>query len=126
MVGDSAGAGGDGYETVVFDQGKGDDPDAAWVRVTADEPATVQLAFKKSLLNGNDKYLVGAWAGMDALDPSKFDLNDHYTVEQAGSASQPDFPATYPIKALAELDNTCRQAINFSPSGKEPGVCPVQ
>ncbi len=119
---DSVGMNGDGYENMVFDKGVGKDPDAAWARLSSSDPNSLQLAFKVTLLNGHSKYLAGVWAGTDALDPAKFDLNDHYTHEQAGEAN-PDSTSFYPIKALAELDNTCRVAIGFVPSGKEPAVC---
>ncbi len=116
VLADSAGAGGNGYDTAV------NDPDAAWVRVDASKPGTLQFAFKQSLLNGRTKYLAGAWAGTAALDPAKFDLNDHMTFEEAGSADA--VVATYyPIKGLAELDNTCRTAVGFTPSIALPGAC---
>ncbi len=118
---DSAGKG-DGYETVVFDQGKGDDPDAAWARLSSSSPNDVELALKTTLLDGRSKYLAGVWAGTDALDPALFDFNDHFTHEQAGEAN-PDIANFYPIKALAELDNTCRQAIGLVPNGNEPALC---
>ncbi len=113
---------GDGYEKVVFDQGKGDDPDAAWVRLAPNDPKSLQIAFKASLLGGHSAYLAGIWAGTDALNPALFDLNDHFTHEQAGEAN-PDIANFYPIKGLSELDNTCRVAIGFTPSGNEPAVC---
>jgi hypothetical protein len=56
------------------------------------------------------------------LDPSLFDLNDHFTQDQAGS-SLVEFEFYYPIKAIAEIDNTCRMAIGFKPTGNEPGSC---
>ena len=63
----------------------------------------------------------GAWAQMGGLHPELFDYNDHFTLAQAGDP----FPgnANYPIKALAELDNTCRWAVGFTPNGSEPGLC---
>lgn len=118
---DSGGANGDGYESVIFDQGNGSDPDAAWARVDPNDPKSVEFAFKKELLNGRTKFLVGAWAGTSALDPAKFDFNDHMTSEQAGAAYEPF--STYPIKGLAELDNTCRRAIGFTPSVALLGAC---
>ncbi len=122
LLADSAGRG-DGFETVIFDQGQGNDPDAAWARVSSAEPNSVEMAFKTSLLQGDKTYLAGIWAGTDILDPALFDLNDHFTHEQAGEAN-PDIANYYPIKLVAELDNTCRQAIGFTPSGHELGLCP--
>jgi len=110
---DSAGNG-DGYETLVFDSGSGDDPDTAWARVSPDYPNSVEIAFKKSMLD-KVKFMIGAWAGTDDLDPAMFDLSDHYTHEQAG-ALNPEYTDFYPIKELTEIDNTCRQPIGFEPA----------
>jgi hypothetical protein len=112
---------GDGYETLVFDQGKNDNTDEAWVRISPDDPKTVLIAFKLSMLGNPASYAMGGWAGTDALNPAMFDLNDHMTHKQAGSPL-PDL-TYYPIKGLAEIDNTCRLAIAFTPTGKEPGLC---
>lgn len=113
---------GNGYETVVFDSGTGNDPDAAWARLSGSDPNSLEMAFKVSLLEGDSKYLAGIWAGNDALNPALFDLNDHYTHEQAGEAN-PEMANFYPIKGLSELDNTCRQAMGFVPTGQEPALC---
>ena len=115
---------GDGYESVLLDSDNGDDPDLAWSKVVLQEPVTVQFAIKRSILESDDAYMVGMWAGTDDFDPALFDLNDHYSHEQAGAAS-PDFEYFYPIKALSELDNACRIPIGFQPVGSEPGLCPV-
>jgi hypothetical protein len=72
------------------------------------------------MLGNPASYAMGAWAGAN-LDPSMYDYNDHMTHIQAGSPNRGD--GIYPIKALAEIDNTCRLAINFLPNGKEPGLC---
>lgn len=66
--------------------------------------------------------MIGAWAGNQALEPALFDFNDHMTHEQAGT-SLIELENFYPIKGLAELDNACRVAIGFVPSGNEPGLC---
>jgi hypothetical protein len=113
---------GDGYEAVLFDQGQGQVPDAAWARLDPSDPNSLDMAFKTSLLGSDTKFLAGLWAGIDNLDPAKFDLNDHFTHEQAGEAN-PDIANFYPIKELAALDNTCRQAIGFVPNGNEPALC---
>jgi hypothetical protein len=64
------------------------------------------------------------WAGNEMLDAAKFDLNDNYTHEQAGAASK-GYDVYYPIKAVAEIDNSCRMAVGFKPTGREPGLCEV-
>jgi hypothetical protein len=113
---------GDGFEIKVFDQGTGNDPDTAWVRISPDDPNTINIAVKLSLFNGDNKYLVGFWAGTDVLDPALFDINDHFTHDQAGEAMV-DFEVYYPIKEVSELDNTCRLNVGFTPNGNEPGLC---
>ena len=113
---------GDGYETLVFDEGKGDRIDDAWARVSAENSMTVTIAFKLSLIGNPQSYALGAWAGSaESLNPALFDFNDYITHDEAGSPI-PDF-YVYPLKKLAEIDNTCRIAIGFVPTGKEPGLC---
>jgi len=68
--------------------------------------------------------MVGVWAGNESLNPATFDLNDSLTHEQAGAAL-PDLELFYPIKALAEIDNTCRLNVGFTPNGSEPGLCAI-
>jgi hypothetical protein len=43
------------------------------------------------------------------------------THAQAGSPLA-DY-TVYPLKAMAEIDNTCRLAVGFDPTGLEPGLC---
>jgi hypothetical protein len=114
---------GNGYENLLFDSGVGADPDLAWARLAPGDPAIVQIAFKISLLNYDDKFVWGAWADRSVLNPAWFDYNDHFTATEAGSSLLES--AEYPIKALYELDNTCRWSVGFTPSGTEPGICPV-
>lgn len=122
MTADENASSGDGFEQMVFDQGKGDDPDAGWVRVSPDDSNTVEFAVKLSLLGSPTAYMVNMWTGHSTLDPALFDYSDHYTQEQAGAAD-PGYPLFYPIKAIYELDNSCRIAVGFQPKGNEPGLC---
>ena len=89
---------GDGYETLVFDQGKGSLADGAWVRISPNDPKSVQIAFKLSMIGSPSSFAMGAWAGAN-IDPSMFDYNDHMTHAQAGDPNQ-GYPQVYPIKAL--------------------------
>ncbi len=114
---------GDGYETLSFDAGYGSDPDLAWARLAPDDQNSVQIAFKLSLLNNDNKFTWGAWADRSILNPAWYDYNDHFTAAEAGSPLTES--ADYPVKALYELDNTCRWGVGFTPTGSEPGVCPV-
>lgn len=114
---------GDGYETLVFDQGAGSDPDLAWARISATEPNTVQLAFKQSLIDNDPTYAWGLWAmSPNTFNPAWFDFNDHFTAEQMCSPLA-ELKSYYPIKAFAEVDNTCRAAVGFTPTSSIPGLC---
>jgi hypothetical protein len=115
----------DGYDKLVFDQGAGSDPDTAWARISPSDSNSVQIAFKNSLINNSGTFMWGAWA-MDKsmLNPAWFDYNDHFTLAQAGSPLVED-TTNYPLKALAQVDNTCRWVVGFTPTGNEPGICPV-
>lgn len=116
---------GDGFETLVFDQGVGDDPDSAWVRISPDDPNTIEITVKRSVLGAPNEYLINMWAGSSMLNPALFDINDHFTHEQAGAAD-PEFKIFYPIKEVVELDNSCRMAVGFKPTGSEPGICKIR
>ena len=65
----------------------------------------------------------GVWADAGLKDPGMFNYNDRFTYAQAGSpiAGNP----YYPIKAIYAVDNTCRAAYGFNPTGDEPLLCPV-
>jgi hypothetical protein len=116
---------GDGYERLVFDQGVGSDPDAAWARISPIDPNSVQIAFKRGVINDDDKFTWGAWAMHEStFNPAWFDYNDHFTIEAAGSPLS-ELTQYYPLKAFAEADNTCRWGVGFTPIGTEPGVCPI-
>jgi hypothetical protein len=111
---------GDGYETVIFNQGQGDDPDLAWARIDPQNPNTVDFAFKQSL--AGPSFMWGVWADAGLKNPGMFNYNDRFTNAQAGSPignSQ-----YYPINAIYAVDNTCRAAYGFTPSGYEPLLCP--
>ncbi len=116
---------GDGYETLVFDQGVGTDPDAAWARISPTDPNSVQIAFKRGVISDSGHFTWGAWAMSESMfNPAWFDYNDHFTIADAGSPLT-ELTKYYPIKAFAEVDNTCRWGVGFTPTGSEPGVCPV-
>ncbi len=114
---------GDGYETLVFDQGLGSDPDAAWARVAPGDASSAQIAFKNSLISSDGEFLWGAWADQGLVNPGWFDYIDHFSHDEAGSSIS-GLPQ-YPLKAVAELDNTCRWTVGFTADGDEPGVCPI-
>lgn len=112
---------GDGYDTIIFDGGRGpdDDPDLAWVRVNAGNKATVQFAFKKSF--PGTKFMYGVIADGGIKDVADLDYVDRFTEEEAGSPvrGQPN----YPLKALYAVDNVCREVFGFTGTLQEPQRC---
>lgn len=116
---------GNGYETLIFDEGYINDPDAAWVRLSPTNSNSVQLAFKWSLIRTNDEYTWGAWVGVpEMVNAGWFDYNDHFTHALAGS-SLSELANYYPLKAFWGWDNTCRWVVGMkNPKGTEPGLCP--
>jgi hypothetical protein len=115
---------GDGFESLVFDQGQGNDPDTAWVRISPVDPNVIEISVKLSVLGNPERYLINMWAGTSLLDPALFDINDHFSHEQAGAADR-GLEIFYPIKSVYEIDNSCRMAVGFQPTGQEPGLCEV-
>jgi hypothetical protein len=113
----------DGYELLVFNAGLGNDPDAAWARVTPEEQNRIQIAVRRSLLGGDATFLWSGWAQVEDLQVHLFDYHDHVSFEEAGSplANSDD----YPLKQLAQVDSTCRMYFGFTPTGSEPGLCVV-
>jgi len=115
---------GDGFEQKMFGDGDGDDPDLAFARIAPDDPYTVHLAVKRSILRGNSQFMVGMWAGNALFDPALFDHNDYFSHDEAGS-SVVELEFYYPAKAVHELDNACRIPVGFIPTGDLPGMCPL-
>jgi len=113
---------GDGYDTVIFDGGRGesDDPDLAWVRVNAGKRATVQFAFKLAL--AGKRFMLGVFADAGLKDIASLDYVDRFTELEAGSPQKEE--EDYPLKALFGVDNTCREAYGFVGTGEEPQRCP--
>lgn len=113
--------GGDGYEELLFDAGRGADPDAAWIRISPSDRPAVEIAFKQNLLTNSTRLLWPVWADAGVRAPGQFDYNDSFTLSRAGS---PDISSdSYPLAELALVDNSCRWGFGFTPTGDEPGVC---
>ncbi len=111
-----------GYDQTIFSLDNLSDPDAAWGRVSPKGSSTVELAFKRGLIGGRSSFLWSIWADDGVKDPSMYDYNDHFTLNEAGSPYQ---DANYPLKSLALVDSTCREIYNFTPTGDIPGLCAV-
>ena len=93
-----------------------------WDREGGKTYPAVYLAFHRSLLDGHDdKMLWQAWADGGLRQPAQMTYHDRYTRPEAGSPyrGDPDFP----IRAIARVDNTCRAAFGFQPTGLEPCLC---
>jgi len=113
----------DGYETLVFEDYLGSDPDLVWVRRDPANANQVQLAFKYSLIGSDGSFAFGGWADEGMRDPGAFDYNDSMTFDQAGSPYAES--SKYPIKELASVDNTCRWTYGYEPTTSFPGLCPL-
>ena len=121
QISDAPGTGGNGYDQKIFSGGQGADPDLAWIRQIGGG-AKVQLAFKYSAIGNAPQFLWNGLADWGVRRPDWFDYNDHFTQSDAGSPLpvQSDF---YPLKLLFGIDNTCRDAYGFSPTGLEMNLC---
>jgi hypothetical protein len=113
---------GDGYDTVIFDSGRGedDDPDLAWARINAGKDATVQFAFKRTL--SENRFMFGVLADAGPKEVGDLDYVDRFTEAEAGSPIKGD--ADYPLKSLYGVDNTCWTAQGFEGNYEEPKRCP--
>ncbi|NMB60096.1 MAG: hypothetical protein GYA12_13070 [Chloroflexi bacterium] len=117
---DTSIAEGKGYDTEVFNAGKGDDPNLAWARVSPDDPKCIDIAFKSSFIGGaKGKFIWLSWALVGIQDLTKFEFNDHFTKADAGSPLKED-KDLYPIKGIWGVDNTPRIPSGFEPGGLMP------
>ncbi len=123
MNSDPPNASRDGYETLVFDEGIGNDPDAVWIRRDSGNPNNVELAFKYGLIGNDPEFAFGGWADDGLKNPGAFDYNDFMTFDEAGSAYSQN--NRYPIKELASVDSTCRWTYGYTPTNAFPGLCPL-
>ena len=114
---------GDGFETPIFVNGAGIDPDAAWGHFVNSADPIVEIAFKKELLEENSKFMWSVTTSLDPLDPKRFYFNDTYSEKRAGSPVKGH--EYYPVNELAAIDNTCRLPAGFQPTGTEPLGCNV-
>jgi hypothetical protein len=112
---------GDGYETEVWPGKPMTDPDGAWARIDPSSPLIVQIAVKRSLVGSPSSFMWSAWADDQLKAPYLFDYNDALTPVEAGSPLKTS--TYYPLAKLAQIDNTCRGAWGFTPTGNEPGYC---
>lgn len=114
---------GNGYEKLMFDSGKGANPDLGWSRFVNGETPAIQIAFNKVIFPSTPTFMWSVWASATPFETTKFNLHDTTTVEAAGSPDKES--GQYPIKNLAGVDNSCRVPVGFKATGYEPLGCPV-
>ena len=112
---------GSGYDTLIFEEGMAAGPVLVWARLSPTNANAVQLAYKLPLIYDSTEYLWWAVADDMVKNPAWYDYNDHFTLEQAGSPIAE--LEQYPLKELAEIDNTCSGGVGFIPAGPEPRAC---
>ena len=94
----------------------------AYARIDPEDGNAVQIAVSYSLLGTPDEFLWGAWADDGLVDPAQFDYNDRMGPSAAGS---PILGEDYPVKALYNLDNTCRLPYGLAQTGLVTGMCKI-
>lgn len=65
--------------------------------------------------------MFGVMADAGLKDPTKMDYTDRFTTADAGSPVREK--SNYPLNELYVVDNTCRGAFGFSPTGYEKRLC---
>ncbi len=111
---------GDGYEELLFDQGLGEDPDLAWVKISLETPGLVEFAFKRDLLAGSEEFEWWMWAMKDNLGAGKFDPNDFFPTN---SVFNLDNTCGWIFGGYArDLPNICNTISGPKPTA-EPGIC---
>jgi hypothetical protein len=100
---------GDGYEKLIFNQGLGDDPDLAWVRISPEAPWVVEFAFKNTLLREITEFSTASTGGvLSRTQLQVYDLFEWWVW--AGEGLDPakfDFVDTEAQDARDSVDNTC-------------------
>lgn len=114
---------GDGYEKLMFDSGKGTNPDLGWARFVDGKSPAIQIAFNKVIFPSVPTFMWSVWASAASFDTTKFNFHDTTTEDLAGSPDKQN--SLYPIKNIAGVDNSCRVPVGFTATGTEPLGCPV-
>jgi hypothetical protein len=116
-----AASNGNGYDALIFDGSRTDnpDPDLAWVRLSPDLPGMVQFAFKKQLTG--PAFMLGVISDAGLRDVSKYDYADHIAEADAGSSVKKN--KHFPLGTLFAVDNTCWEATGIQTTGNEPKLC---
>ncbi len=123
MLTDAPVTSGTGYDELVFDEGYGPDPDAAWIRRAPSGASEIEIAIKNSLIGQYGEFLWGGWTDEGVQNAAWADYHDRFTLAEAGSPANDS--SNYPLKAVSKVDSTCRWGAGFIPAADDPGVCPV-
>jgi hypothetical protein len=116
---------GDGYDTLVFNGGQGDeDPDIAWIRIHESPRSTIQFAFKREW--SGMFFMLGVISDAGLRDVGQYDYVDRFEEQDAGSPVKEK--PNYPLGELYAFDNTCRDPFGVvkRTTGFEPRLCPPQ
>jgi hypothetical protein len=95
--------------------------EVSFARVVPDNPAIVQIAVHRVIVENPMEFLWGVWADNGLQNPGQFDYDDHYTYKEAGSPISGN--KYYPLDAVHSCDNTCRQPYGFYPDYRIPNMC---
>jgi hypothetical protein len=93
----------------------------AYARIDPKDATILQIAVNTALLDNAEEFLWGAWADKGWQDPMRFDYNDH--IEEVAAGSPIKTSSYYPLKELANLDNTCRLTAGFTTTDIIRGKC---
>jgi hypothetical protein len=115
---------GNGYETLLFNEGSGIDPDAVFSRILLEPNTTVQFALNHSIIANDRTFMWGVWAFEGDIHPEWFEYNDMITHKEAGSPILGN--SNYPLKELAGVDSTCRWIQGIVPRKNIPSTCGYQ
>ncbi len=115
---------GNGYETLLFNEGSGIDPDAVFSRILTEPSTTVQFALNHSIIANDRTFMWGVWAFGESIQPERFEYNDSITLEEAGSPISTN--RHYPLKGLYSVDSTCRWVQGIVPRREMPSICGYQ
>lgn len=97
---------GNGYETLLFDAGQGEDADLAWARIDPENGAGIEFAFKPSLLPENQVFAWWTWTMLQTSVPQELELVDSQSES-----------------TVWKMDNTCGWIYNSKPSRMLANIC---
>lgn len=100
------GAAGDGFETLIFDSGSGNDADLAWVRIDQFNRSNIEFAFKPSLVPESRLFAWWVWTSLEGFNPQ--------IMEMVDSQAESD---------IWKIDNTCGWIYNGNPTKMLANIC---